>query len=493
MNLSTRLSLFFLGALAVVLLGFSGALYLLGHSYLTRQIDERLEKALDTLEAAVDVETDGLEWEPEDRRLTLGMDTGVEDVRWIIQDRLGGLIDQSPNIRFGEFSPPFVSKLLPERAGDATSIGDFDDWWIARRHLRLPELLKIGKGHPEDDDPGDDVEYPELVLTVGLSPAPIKSSLGRLAVALAGVSMALWLLCAAVGRRLCRSALSPMTRMAKAAREMTAADGGYRLPSPGTGDELEDLGRAFNELLGRLHATLERQRQFTGDASHQLRTPLAGLLNLVEVIRRRPRPPEEYEQALDQVHREAERLRQIVEALLFLARTESEAMAPDREPIDLTAWVPEQLGRWSDHPRAADLRVEVPDDPAWVRAHPSLLAQLLENLVENALKYSDPSTPVVVSCRSESGLTNLVIEDSGMGMTDDELASIFDPFYRSPQARRLGRGGVGLGLSVVRRIVVASGGSIEVESQPGRGTRFVIRFPGAKASEIEPSRTAAAI
>lgn len=491
MSLSTRLSLFFLAALAAVLLGFSATLYLLGRSYLWRQLDDRLEKALDTLEAAVDVESGGLEWEPEDRRLTLGLDASIENVRWLVQNESGGLVDCSPNARNGVF-PRAELDTLPDLPGDATALGDLPGWRIARRHLRLDELLRLGKGHPEDDGPGDDVEYRELVLLAGLSPAPVETSLHRLAVALAGVSTTLWMACAALGRWLCRRALEPVVRMAAAARAMAAADGSDAIPIPSTGDELEDLGRAFNELLAHRHEALERQRKFAGNASHQLRTPLAGLLSLVEVVRRRPRPAGEYEQALDQVHREANRLRQIIESLLFLARSESEAAPPEAELIELTRWVPAQLRRWSEHARSADLQCDRANGPVWVCAHPLLLAQALENLLDNALKYSDPGTPVTVACRREAGQSLLTVSDRGWGLTGEEAAAIFEPFYRSLQARRQGRPGVGLGLSVVRRIVDAAGGTIEVESVPGCGTRFVLRFPEPESLAAVPPRSTVA-
>lgn len=481
MSLSTRLSVFFLAALAVVLLGFSGTLFGLSRTYLTRQMDERLEKALDTLEASVDVETGGLEWEPEDRRLTIGLDAGIDEVRWAVQDDAGRPVDVSQNAEGSGFPPRAAGGVLPARSGDRTVLGTASGWRLGRRHLRLDELLKLGKGHAEDDGPDDDDEFSEIVLTVGLSPEPINASLSHLGLALAVVSSVLWLLCAVLGRWLCRRALVPIVRMAEAAREMDVNDGGG-LPNPGTGDELEELGNAFNGLLTRLHETIERQQRFTGDASHQLRTPLAGLLSLIEVIRRRPRGAQEYEEVLDQVHREADHLRQIVESLLFLARSESESVAPEGENINLSAWLPEQIARWSSHPRAEDLQVQAPHAPVWVRAHPPLLAQALGNLLDNALKYGDPGTPVSVSCHQEPSHAVLSVSDQGCGLSREEIPSIFEPFYRSPEARRLGRSGVGLGLSVVKRIVTASGGSIEIDSAPGLGTRFVLRFPTPEVS-----------
>lgn len=486
MSLARRLSLFFLASLAVVLLGFSSTLYLLARSYLTEQLDVHLEKALDTLEASVDVEVDGLEWEPKDRRITAGMDPGIEHVRWAVQDGGGQVVDRSPNARPGEFPPPIGRGVLPEMPDDATALGDVPGWRLARRHLRLADLLRLGRGHEEDDGPGEDIEYNDLILTVGLSPAPVEASLHRLLLALAGASAASWTACAALGRRLSRQALDPVARMAAEARRMAEGDGAGTLPSPGTRDELEDLGRAFNELLARRHEALERQRRFAGDASHQLRTPLAGLMNLIEVVRRRPRPADEYEETLDQVHREATRLRQIIESLLFLARSEAEAAPPRGQPLDLAEWTPELLEGWSGHLRAADLDFERPAGPVWVDAHPPLLAQVLANLVDNALKYSEPGSRVAVSCWGEPGRSALAVEDRGTGLAPDEVGSIFEPFYRSPHARKLGREGVGLGLSVARRIVSALGGTIEVESRPGLGSRFILRFPAAGAPAPPP-------
>ncbi|WP_435016013.1 HAMP domain-containing sensor histidine kinase [Tundrisphaera sp. TA3] len=478
MTLARRMSLFFLAVLAAVLVGFSASLYLLGRSYLTQQLDVHLEKALDTLEASVDVETDGLEWEPLERRLTLGMDPGEDHTRWVVQDARGKIIDRSPNIRPGEFPPPIPDGLLPERPGDATVLADLPGWRLGRRHLRLAELLRLGKGHDEDDGPDDDVEYGELILTVGLSPGPVEASLRRLAFAAAGVSAVLWGLCAAFARRMARRALVPMLRMADAARGMSEHDMA-ELPNPGTRDELEELAHAFNALLARRHEALERQRRFAGDASHQLRTPLAGLLSLIEVVRRRPRPIEEYEETLDRVHLEATRLRQIIESLLFLARAEAEAVPPGGQPLDLSGWIPDQLRAWSGHPRAADLDIRPGAGPAYLHASPPLLSQVLNNLVDNALKYSQPGTPVTVSWAREPDAVSFTVQDRGLGLSRIEAAAIFEPFYRSPHARRLGSEGVGLGLSVARRIVTALGGTIEATSTVAEGTRFVVRLPAS--------------
>ena len=255
-----------------------------------------------------------------------------------------------------------------------------------------------------------------------------------------------------------------------------------RLPSPGTRDELEDFARSFNGLLDRLHVALERQRQFTGQASHQLRTPLAALIAAIEVARRRPRNVEEHELVLDRLHEDAVRLWRVVEALLFLARAEAEAALPDLERLDLADWAADHLRTWSGHERASDLLFDRRDgDSSWTPAHRPLLGQLLDNLLENACKYSEPGTPIVVRAWGEPDAVALSVEDRGYGIPAGDLPRVFEPFYRAESARRLGRAGVGLGLAVASRIAVTHGGTITAESEPGRGSRFVVRLPGRRA------------
>jgi heavy metal sensor kinase len=447
------MSAFFLGALAVVLAGFSTTLYLLARTYLHRQVEERLTAALDTLDAAVEREPDGLDWEPHEHHLTLGQDGAPDQVRWTVRDS-DALVDHSAN-------------LAPDESLSADPPPGRGSWRVLERRL-------------ESQSPSpDEHKHAALVLTVGLPLGPVEATVRALAATLAGLSIALWLAAALAGRWVARRALAPVTRMAHAARAMTPADPGQRLPRPGTGDELDDLQGAFNDLLCRLHEALERQRRFTGDASHQLRTPLAAMLGQVEVALRRPRPAEEYREALAQVHGQAAHLRQIVEALLFLARADAEARLEALEVADVAEVLPALAARWSAHPRAADLRTAV---LAWgpfeTRIQRLLLEQLLDNLVDNAFKYSEPGSPVTVRLRRDGAAVALDVEDAGHGIAAEDLAHIFEPFYRGADSRRRGLPGVGLGLAMVQRIAAALGGMVAVKSSPGAGSCFTLTLPG---------------
>lgn len=489
MSLASRLLLYFLGTLAVVLGVFSATMYGLGWSYLHHRLDARLEKTLAVLEAAVHFEPGGLEWKPRERRINIGADPSPDEMRWAIRDKAGRLVDRSANWAADEGEPGAVTNWTLGR-NPHVEYGDAGDWRQARTRLVLSEMVPLDKA-PTPDDLDED-EYDELTLTAALSREPADASIAWLGMALAVASAATWLLCAALGRRLCRRALGPIASLAASAREKARADDEDDLPVPLTGDELEELGRSFNALLDRRREALERQRRFSGDASHQLRTPIAGVMSIIDVVRRRPRPAEEYEQALDQVRAEAVRLHRIVESLLFLARAESEAEPLGVEPIDLSVWLAGLLRRWEGRPRADDLRlvVEPTLESPRALAHPPLLAQAVENLIDNALKYSAAGTPVTVRLRTEPGAAVVSVEDRGCGLTAEERAAAFEPFYQSPRARLLGRGGVGLGLSVVRRIIGALRGTIQVESTPGAGSRFTIRIPAAAAPEPLPARAA---
>ncbi len=458
MSLTARLTAYFLGALALMLAGSGLAVYALAANYLARQQDDRLTSALDTLSASSEVNPEGAEWEPNDRNLTLGRDEAADQVRWTVHDGAGRLVGRSPNL-------------------GGANIGDAD--WLSRS--RTIEAPKAAGLRPEEVRPaGARTLYGRLVLTAAISPVPAAATLRRLALALAGTGFTAWSFVALPGWKLCRRALSPVRRMAADASAMSAADLGRRLRPPGTNDELEELGRAFNGLLGRLEAAFEKQRRFTGDAAHQLSTPLTVLLGQLEVALRRERTAADYRAALAEAHVQAVHLRRIVELLLFLARPDADAALPESELVDLSEWVPAHLRRWEAHPRRGDLRfVDEAGGAVSVRVAPALLGQLLDNLLDNACKYSPPGTPVTVYVGRSSAGATVGVADQGVGVAADDLVHIFEPFYRSPDARRLGKPGVGLGLAVARRLAEALGGGIKAESKPGLGSRFEMWLPTA--------------
>jgi signal transduction histidine kinase len=238
------------------------------------------------------------------------------------------------------------------------------------------------------------------------------------------------------------------------------------------------LSRSFNGLLERLQESFERQRRFTGDASHQLRTPLAAMLGQIEVALRRERPAEEYQQVLKTVHQEAGHLRRIVEALLFLARADNDARLPALERVPLSDWLARHLHAWSGHARAKDIRLESgAAGSSVVLAQPALLGELVNILIENAAKYSEPGTPITVRLHQEKQAMCVQVQDQGCGIAETDLPHVFTPFFRSAETRRRGIEGSGLGLSIAKRLAEAFGGVLTVTSHLGQGSSFSLWLP----------------
>jgi signal transduction histidine kinase len=475
MSLVTRVSVAFLVALALALGGFSACLYYVAGLRLRLDLDQELESTLDRFPDRPEVERGR--------------------VTWAIYDETGRRTETAP----GAGRPMILDDrdLAPLAVDLATTIVGSDGlrWRILARpigggrHRGGPPPGARGgehRGRPPAHDEREGAAPPRerrpFVLAAWASLEPVEAEIRSLATILPFLSLCLWALAAGIGRYFGRRALAPLTLMAESARAMPFGD--CRLPSPGTRDELDEFASSFNGLLDRLHLALERQRQFTGQASHQLRTPLSALIAAIEVARRRPRTVVEHERVLDGIHSDAVRLWRVVEALLFLARAEADAALPDLEYLDLGVWAAEHVVTSSSHERALDVRFEGGDENSlWIRAHRPLLGQLIDNLLENACKYSDPGTPIVVRVWGEPASAVVAVEDHGCGIAAEDLPRVFEPFYRTRSARQLGHAGVGLGLAVARRIAATLGATITAESETGRGSRFVVRMPCAPAPQ----------
>ena len=468
MSLLNRVSLYFIGTLALVLAVYSAVLFGTMRHQLKEQFDEQLNGAFRTLVAAIEVETDDVKFEPSDHTVALGGDARVEEIRWLVVDERGLVVDRSRNL---QTAGPAERPLLD--FATALKVTGEDSVDVGRYRVLQRRLAAVAPKPASERDP---LERESLVVTVAKSPDDLNASLRYLAMLVVVVPVVVLLTAAAIVRRLCRTALAPVGQMAAQARAMVTTDANRRLPVAATRDELAELGEAFNGVLDRLFETLERQRRFAGDAAHQLRTPLTAVIGQLDVALRRSRSPEEYRETLGVVREEADQLHRLVESLLFLARAEHDAPLPDRGEIELGSWLHDSLGSWQSHPRAADLTSEI-DEPVRVVTSRVLLKQLLDNLVNNALKYSEPGTPVRIRLRKFGDECELSVADRGIGIAEDDMPSVFQPFFRSAEARRSGVAGTGLGLAVAARIAGALGGTLSCKSEPSQGTTFTLRLP----------------
>jgi heavy metal sensor kinase len=481
MTLTSRLSLFFTVLLALVLVGFSLGLYGLASAALHREFNDRLNAALNTLVAAAELHSKGVEWEPQQRQVALRINPRDEPIAWLVSGEIGQQIDSSTlPAEFAGQATAMTQKrtsLLRVRLGG-------DTWRLLQR--RIPESSDSGQSNAQSvkSMPTAITGFHQfLTITVGQSLEPVEATLRTLAGTLVALTLVVGLASALASRWVCRRALAPVSLMADHTRAMKASNLDDRLPQVHSRDELEDLSQAFNGLLDRLQESFERQRQFTGDASHQLRTPLTAMLGQIEVALRKERSAEDYRQVLTTLQRQGQHLRHIVEALLFLARADSEGRLSPLEPLDLSQWLSEHLQSWSEHDRWEDVNlVQSSGQPIWVACQPALLGELVNNLLDNALKYSPAGSPVTVTLESDDKTVRIAIEDRGIGIAPGDKSNLFQPFFRTNQVRRRGIAGLGLGLAVASRLARAFGGTITVESQPDSGSRFTVHLPLAQPS-----------
>lgn len=286
------------------------------------------------------------------------------------------------------------------------------------------------------------------------------------------------------GHLLSRRALAPVDALTRAAQSVSLEHLSERLPVPPTGDEIERLAKAWNQVLERLEASLRRMRQFTADASHELRTPLALIRSTAELALRRDRDAGEYRKALCDIEQEAEQMTQLAESLLELARADANSSAGAKDwmplsPVDVSQLVSEVTTHSEPLAGEKGIRLEsgIGAAPAMAEANPAALRRLLLILVENAFDHTPAGGRVQVSVARDNGSVTLSVRDSGEGIAPEALPHIFERFYRANTAR--GGKGVGLGLSIAQAIAQAHGSEIEVRSQPGQGACFRLNLRGA--------------
>lgn len=483
MSLTTRVSCFFLGALALVLAVFTIGVYEFAGRFFHQSAEERLLTTFHALVAAAEIEPDGIEWNPAEHQLAGERFSGGETIHWIVTTGDDQVIDSSPEA---------MQKLRFALNGQAQADGTIEDvsapggqpWWVVRQRLTVPQTLATAAPSNGSPSHADDMpEYPEMVIMAGMSVASVQAMSNRLAAWIVPLAVGIWCVAAVGGGWFCRRALAPVSRMAEATRSMSPARLEARLPVAKSRDELEELGKAFNSLLDRLHDAFERQKRFTGEASHQLRTPLAVLQGQIEVALRRERSPDEHRRVLAELQQQAGRLAEIVESLLFLARADSEARLERLQPLDLGRWLADHLATSSGVARASDLSFERSGSSCPISGHPPLLAQLVDNLLENAFKYSAAGERVSVRLEVHEETIRLIVEDRGCGIPPEDLPHVFEAFFRATRARRLRPEGLGLGLSVARRIASALGATMTIHSDLGKGTRVEVVFPRLRSSE----------
>lgn len=278
------------------------------------------------------------------------------------------------------------------------------------------------------------------------------------------------------GYFLAARALAPIDQITHTARRISAEDLSARLDVPAADDEIGRLTRTLNDMLARLDDSFRRERQFTSDASHELRTPLTAMQAILGMIREKRRAPEEYEQALDDLSEETDRLRTLVEDLLRLARGESRNR-PAFERVNLSTLLKDVSDSLRPLAEAKNLSLtcETPADLT-VWGDSDELIRLFVNLLDNAVKYTERGG-IRVTASQDANRVTVEVADTGIGIPAEHLPHIFDRFYRVDASRSRTLRGAGLGLAIAKEIVRAHGGNIAARSKLGDGSVFTVSLP----------------
>lgn len=306
-----------------------------------------------------------------------------------------------------------------------------------------------------------------------------------------------WLLLAATGGAvlgivflvsllLARSVTRPLGELERAAEALGAGDLSVRAAVPSGPDEVRVLAESFNATAARLEQLVGAQRAFVADASHQLRTPLAALRLRLENLEAdvSGHAAEDLEGALAEVRR----LSRLVDGLLALSRAEQSTSAP--ASLSVAAILDGRLGAWEAFAAERNVRIEATvDDAHSVRATPGRLEQVIDNLLNNALEVAPAGSAVCLSASGRGTWVELRVSDEGPGMSAEERARAFDRFWQSASARREGRsnGHFGLGLAIVRELVVADGGAVRLEPSRSGGLEVVVRLRRGDRNVVAPA------
>jgi heavy metal sensor kinase len=313
---------------------------------------------------------------------------------------------------------------------------------------------------------------PTLELQQTLSVAALYLAVAAFATVAAGTALTYWL----AGR-----ALRPVGVITGIARDLSDRDLHRRIDLDLPPDELGKLADTLNGMLTRLESAFDSLRQFTSDAAHELRAPLALIRTEVEVTLASPRAGSQYEATLRTVLAETERLSRMADQLLLLARADAGALTPHHEIVDFKDLLEETVDRWQHvaSERRISLVAELPSGGR-LEGDADLLRRLLDNLIDNAVRHTPPAGRIIVKASLTDHTWHVTVVDSGPGVAPQIRDRLFERFSRGDSGRGRETGGAGLGLALCAAIAAAHGGGIHLEASVPRGARFIVNLPAAE-------------
>ena len=474
-SLRFKLTLWYVLILGILLISFSGFLYITLSKSLYRDVDNRLRSLahLIATESGSPSSTFGFGKLDQAVRATLNLRPVGKFIQ--VLDESGNIGEKSENLKNVQL-PISLQALKNASKGFLTfeTVSTFGN-----TPLRMMTLPVIENGHMARiiqvasslEDVEDALRTLFIILVIAVPSALLVASLG--------------------GQFLANQALKPVDHITQTARMITSQNLNQRIKSLKVKDEISRLIETFNEMISRLDQSFHQIKQFSSDASHELKTPLTILKGEVEVALRKERTSQDYEQILRSNLEEINRMSKIVDNLLLLARTETGEIRLFKEEVNLSQIVSEVVTQLTKLAHAKDLQIVATNHHEDIPLYGDALRirEMLLNLIENSIKYTEPGGSISVSLEKnaphslpgeEEGSydgVKIVVSDTGIGIAKEDQERIFGRFFRVDKARSGEQGGSGLGLSICKWIVEAHQGEISVESELGKGSRFIVRLP----------------
>jgi two-component system OmpR family sensor kinase len=452
-SLRLRLTLLYLAFLAVALVTFGVPAYVIAAKRVYDNLDESLSARVQTVDSSLDPLTGPLsEQDIDPSRRELDRQASA-DVVFQIRDLNGHVLYSSqPASR----ELPVPKKLSPGKETVSSRS-------VEGRRLRVLYQPIIRDGQTLGS------------LVAGQSLQETDETLDEIRQVFILGGLAVLLLTAAPTYALAGRALKPVRQVSQLARNIEqTADFTRRLTVPSAGGEMKELAATFNAMIDRVEQALLAQRSFLADSSHELRRPLTVLRTDIDILNDPSLPAEEREACLQEMRAEAEAMSRLLSDLLLLSREEKQAIS--EAPVDYSLLCEQAVAQLRSQDAQHRTVAEVAPGVR-VLGDRERLAQMLWNLLENAAQYTPDGGQIELHLRPVNGLARVEVQDTGIGIAEEDLTHVFDRFYRGQGARAIRADGAGLGLAIVKYVAEAHGGMVTLSSQPGRGTTFSVDIP----------------
>jgi heavy metal sensor kinase len=478
-SLRFKLTLWYVLILGILLISFSTFLYFTLSNSLHRDVDNKLRSLAELVSSESSSPLSKFGFGNIDQALETSMN--LKPIGKFIQvlDESGNIGRKSENLRNVQL-PIGLNALKNASKGQITFETNRS---IANTPLRIITFPVVENDHVAK------------IVQIASSLEEVEDALNTLFIILI-ITVPLALMVASLGGQfLAHQALKPVDDITQTARMITSQNLNQRISPPRVKDEISRLIETFNGMISRLDQSFRQIKQFSSDASHELKTPLTILKGEVEVMLRKERTPQEYQQTLKSNLEEINRMSQIVEDLLLLSRADTGQIELNRGNINLTEMLSEVIAQMGMLARSKGLDLSKSNN------HPDIcifgdalrIRELLINLIDNGIKYTEEGGSVRVSLQKElrpagkypsdrvekerENFIKIIVSDTGIGISKEDQGKVFNRFFRVDKARSREQGGSGLGLSICKWIVEAHQGEIEVESELGKGSSFIVRLP----------------